>query len=178
VAKSSKSAAHSLDPLRTAAAIVQRRPYKPVVSTAVLEDSHVLMVREARGLDRKKWNLPGGKTDASESLLEAAAREAQEETGHAVRIDALRGLYTYVNRSGIHRLRVMFLGRIVGGEPEPADGKEIMDVRWFTLRQLDAMSDAELSKPHVLRRMLADLHNPVRYPLNLLHEFDPALSVF
>ena len=53
-----------------------------VASVALLraEDDHVLLTRATRG-GKTLLNLPGGKGEAGETLGQAAAREAHEETG-------------------------------------------------------------------------------------------------
>jgi 8-oxo-dGTP pyrophosphatase MutT (NUDIX family) len=153
---------------------LNRRWFKAVVSVAIVEDGHILMVQQASGTDRQRWNLPGGKVGPDELLLEAAVREAHEETGCGVRIGGLGGLYHFVGRSGKPTLRFLFLAQSVEGDPHPND-HEILDVRWFHLDQVQAMSDSQLCKPQVLRRMLADIRSRRQYPIDLLYEFDPSV---
>ncbi len=43
--------------------------------------------------DRDAWNLPGGRVEPAEAPWEACLREVQEETGLAVRVERLTGLY-------------------------------------------------------------------------------------
>jgi 8-oxo-dGTP pyrophosphatase MutT (NUDIX family) len=148
-----------------------RRYFKAVVSTAVVEDSHVLMVHQAYGGDRGRWNLPGGKVQADELLLDAAVREAREETGCEVRVRGLGGLYHFVSRSGKPTLRFLFFADTLEGYPHPCD-REVMDVRWFHLDQVETMTDNQLCKPQVLRRMLADVRLGRVCPLDTLREFD------
>ena len=154
----------------------KHRWVRPIVSTLVIEEGHLLMVRHGTGSDAGCWNLPGGKVDAGETLLHAAAREALEETGYRVRIEALQGIYGYTNRTGKNCMRFVFFGGVMDGEPA-VDGTEIIDVRWFELEQLHQMSSQRFCKPAALRRILTRLRHPVRYPLDLLHEFDPAMAV-
>jgi len=52
------------------------------VGIVIADGDRVLLVRQYRLLvDTLAWEIPGGKVDANESLLQAAFREAQEETG-------------------------------------------------------------------------------------------------
>jgi 8-oxo-dGTP pyrophosphatase MutT (NUDIX family) len=148
-----------------------RRYFKAVVSIAVVEDGHVLMVHQASGGDRGRWNLPGGKVQADEMLVDAAVRETREETGCEVQVRGLGGLYHFVSRSGKPTLRFLFFGDTRGGYPHPCD-REVLDVRWFHLDQIDGMTDGQLCKPQVLRRMLADVRAGRVCPLEMLCEFD------
>ncbi|MEX0776433.1 MAG: NUDIX hydrolase [Phycisphaeraceae bacterium] len=144
-----------------------RRSFKATVSTAVMDRHHLLLVRQGIGTNRSRWNLPGGKVRAGESLVYAAVRETREETGYDVRVTSVAGLYSYDSRSGGHRMRFVFFGQIEGGQSD-CDGREIIDVRWFTLRQVAAMDDGNLCRPAMLRRIFDDLRNPVRAPLRML----------
>ena len=53
------------------------------VVIAVLDDGHLLFVRQHRyPLHRSFIELPAGKIDPGEEILDTAARELREETGH------------------------------------------------------------------------------------------------
>src|SRR5688500_17184701 len=52
-----------------------------------------LLVREGKASARARFNLPAGKPEVGETLIEAAVREAKEESGLDVTVDHLVGLY-------------------------------------------------------------------------------------
>lgn len=131
------------------------------------------MVREGTGRHAGRWNLPGGGVQAGESLTRAIVREAAEETGLAVEPTRLAGVYSYINRKQVHALRFAMHCRITGGEPA-ADGKKILEVRWFGLDQLNAMPDEQLKNPRVLRCLLDDITHRSTAQRAILRELDAA----
>lgn len=133
---------------------------RPTVSAAVIRDGCLLMVRQARGRHRNRWNLPGGKVDPGETLLDAVVRETAEETGYDLHVHCVAGLYGYVNRSGQHRLRCVFWGHVRGDKPR-YDHREILEVRWVPLHEAFAMHPAMLAKPRIMRQILDDLRRRV-----------------
>ena len=52
-----------------------------------------LLVRESKPEALGRWSLPAGRAEVGESLREAAAREALEETGLVVEVGRLIGIY-------------------------------------------------------------------------------------
>ena len=71
-------------------------PVSPVmsVSTAIIEEDRVVLVQRGRSPGKGAWSIPGGKVHVGETLAEAAAREALEETNLEVRIGAERWVLT------------------------------------------------------------------------------------
>ena len=82
--------------------------------------AQVAIVRDGRVLLQLRpwppgWELPGGHCGADEDPATTAVREAEEETGHVVRITALAGVYEWRGwRTGGDAL---YVGEIVGGTP-------------------------------------------------------------
>ena len=67
----------------------------------------------AQRRDNGRWNLPGGGVEKRESPWQAAIREAKEETGLAIEIERVTGVYT---KADIGEVVFNFAGKIVDGE--------------------------------------------------------------
>lgn len=83
------------------------------------------------------WALPKGTPDAGETLEETALREAREESGLEVEIQApLRAIqYFFVRRQvRFHKTVHFFLMRPTGGRIEDHDA-EFDEVRWVQLEE-------------------------------------------
>src|SRR6185369_17877102 len=90
--------------------------WKPNVTVAAVveRDGRFLLVEEetAEGV---RFNQPAGHLEEGESLLEAVAREALEETRYRFRPTALVGIYQWPRPQGdITYLRFAFAGEILG----------------------------------------------------------------
>jgi 8-oxo-dGTP pyrophosphatase MutT (NUDIX family) len=99
---------------------------KHILSAAIVvedDDGQVLLVRGAR----RGWEMPGGQMEEGESPWEAAAREAQEESGVAVEVTAFCGL-SYTAEHSVCNL--LFRGRSRGGTAT-AQPAETLDAAFF-----------------------------------------------
>jgi ADP-ribose pyrophosphatase YjhB (NUDIX family) len=106
-----------------------RRPVMVGVRAFVVHGDTVLLVRHRAG--RRPWGLPGGGVARYERLAEAARREAQEETGAAVRIERLLGIYDSFH-DGMSNYIVVFVCAPLG-DPHPPRSLEIAEARFFPL---------------------------------------------
>lgn len=99
-----------------------------VVAGAILaEDGRILLARRAIEPSRGKWTFPGGFVDWGESTTAAAVRETREETGLAVNLDGLLGVYSY---PGAPVVIVVYRARISGGTLRA--NHEIQELAWVT----------------------------------------------
>lgn len=114
-------------------AVVWHNPV-PTAGVAVVDASGVLLTRRAVDPGRGRWAVPGGHLEADESPEAAAARELAEETGVRVDPDALELLDTFFADHGDGK-RIVSIGYVVprsATSGEPAAGREVSDVGWFT----------------------------------------------
>lgn len=92
------------------------------------------------------WTLPGGAVDPNEHPADAAVRECFEETGLLVKPERILGVFggpgfliRYPNGDVTYYTTVAFEASIVGGSLK-ADGVEIVDLRYFTQAECDALT--------------------------------------
>jgi len=69
-----------------------------IISTST---NRIVLVRRAIEPGYGKWVFPGGYVDRGEPLTAAAVREAREECGLDVRLDALVNIYSYPGRAPV-----------------------------------------------------------------------------
>jgi ADP-ribose pyrophosphatase YjhB (NUDIX family) len=80
-----------------------------IIATA---ENRLVLVRRAIEPGYGKWVFPGGYVDRGEPLTDAAIREAREECGLDVRLDALVNIYSYLGRAPII---VVYAATALGG---------------------------------------------------------------
>jgi ADP-ribose pyrophosphatase YjhB (NUDIX family) len=102
---------------------------KVIVGTVVTSGDEILMCRRAIEPRRGFWTLPAGYLELGETLQEGAAREAMEEAGADIAIDAILGVFS-VTRIG--QVQVIFSGRFADpARPHFAAGPESLEVALF-----------------------------------------------
>lgn len=140
-------------------------PKVGVRAVIVDEAGRFLLVQErSDGL----WCPPGGWADVGESPATMAAREAYEETGYTVRVERLLAALDRDVQGhppiGWHVYNLIFLCRVTGGAPRPADD-EISAVDWFPLDALPPLSLERVTATQLRRfaALAADPTAPVWY---------------
>ena len=110
------------------------------VHLLLVDDGSVLLTqrRDTNPAFDGLWHLPSGKLDAGESVLDAAAREAEEEIGVLIEPTDLHHVHTiHVNGSGPEpRLGLFFETHRWIGEPTNREPNKCSAVRWFPLDAL------------------------------------------
>lgn len=102
------------------------------VNVAVIDAARrVLLTRRE---DFEVWCLPGGSVEEGESLAEAALREVAEETGLAVRLTRLVGLYSRAKLRGYHTAAVF--AAVPGDGSLRVDPGEVVEAEWFAADEL------------------------------------------
>jgi 8-oxo-dGTP diphosphatase len=131
-------------------------PESPLVGVGavIVEKNRVLLIRRGTAPLLGEWSLPGGVLECGETLREAVAREAREETGLVVETDEMLGVYERVIRDDEGRVRyhyvlIDFLCRPISGDLKA--GSDAADVRWFTRDELPALNLAYDANDVVLK---------------------------
>ena len=102
---------------------------KVAVVAFVLYENSVLLVKRAYDPGKGLWALPAGFVDHDEDPRLAAAREAEEETGLQVEIDALMDVLHRPDADGLADIVIAYSGHVTGGTLRADDDAE--DVGWF-----------------------------------------------
>ncbi len=105
----------------------------------MVKRGRVLLVEQQKGA-RRYWLLPGGGVQRGESLVEALAREVNEECGLHVEVltPPLAVVETISPDAGRsrHLVHLVFAARATGlDEPSPGDAT-VRDARWFGPEEL------------------------------------------
>lgn len=109
------------------------------VMMAVDEKKRILLVRQYRLPARDfLWELPAGRVDKGETVLQAAKRELQEETGYKAKKWTKLAEF-FVSPGFLAEKMTVFLAEdLKEGEQEPMEDERIQ-VQWFRPKELDAM---------------------------------------
>ncbi len=114
------------------------------VDVVVVEDSKILLVKRGQPPHQGEWALPGGFVEYGETLEVAAKREVQEETGIAIDLSAILGVYSDPERDPRgHTVSVVFVGKMVGGQLQGGD--DAADARWY---DIDDLREEQLAFDH------------------------------
>ncbi len=90
---------------------------KLMVDVVIPAEKGVVLIRRGSAPFEGQWALPGGFVEVGETVEQAAVREAAEETGLAVELARLVGVYSEPERDPRgHNVSVAFLARVLSGE--------------------------------------------------------------
>ncbi len=136
-------------------------------SVVLLKDNKILLVQEDKIKNRNLWNLPGGRFELHEPVMDCALRECLEETGYKAQLTSLLGLYKYVANGKYDLIRYVFLAEIIG-EQTTYWTHEIKAHRWATLDEMDKIKDNEWLAPNCIRAIIKDLRTSKFFPLDVV----------
>ncbi len=113
------------------------------VGAVIIDGDRVVLIRRGHAPAAGEWSIPGGLLEIGETLREAAAREALEETGLTVHPAELLGVFERVIRDADERTRyhyvlIDFLCHRQAGEPLAA--ADAAEAGWFHRDDLYALS--------------------------------------
>jgi 8-oxo-dGTP pyrophosphatase MutT (NUDIX family) len=154
--------------------------WKPSVTVAaVIEKDGKFMLVEEETSEGLKLNNPAGHLDPGESLADACAREALEETTHRFTPTALVGVYMSrmvraTTGEDITYLRFAFCGELGAVPPGAQLDTGIVRTLWMTPDEIRASASRHRSP--LLLRCMDDYLAGQRLPLPLLYT-DPSVTL-
>jgi 8-oxo-dGTP pyrophosphatase MutT (NUDIX family) len=112
------------------------RMARPIAATVMTQnDTVLLMWRHRHVTDTWGWEIPSGRIEEGESPAQAAAREAEEETGW--RPGALRLLVASQPSNGsVDTVHYLFHGEAVERVGPPSDISEADRIEWIPLAEI------------------------------------------
>ena len=118
-------------------------PYRSIVDALLIlvRGDHVLLAqRQGTGYADGAWNLPSGKLEDGETVVQAAMREGLEEIGIRTTECGLEFVHLihYRNALGNARMGVFFRVHDWQGEPYNAEPHKCAEIRWWPLDRLPA----------------------------------------
>lgn len=110
------------------------------VSAFIVRDGRLLVLRRNDNYHALPgyWDVPGGKIDEGETLLEGLVRETKEESSSEIVPGELFDVFEYTNHLGNQALNIGYLCQLADDSPEPQpDGTELVEAAWVTADELE-----------------------------------------
>jgi ADP-ribose pyrophosphatase YjhB (NUDIX family) len=108
---------------------------KLVAATIPEQDGQILLTRRTINPAKGRWTFPGGFVDFGERPMDAAVRETLEETGLAVSVTGLLGVYSYTDSPVIVVYRAIVTGGMLTtcAENDAVEWVKPADIPWTEL---------------------------------------------
>jgi 8-oxo-dGTP pyrophosphatase MutT (NUDIX family) len=147
--------------------------FRPDVTVAAVAEERVrFLLVEERIEGRVVFNQPAGHLEAGETLVEAVAREAREETAWRFAPESLLGVYLWRYPHTTHAtLRFAFAGTVSQFDAAQPLDEGILATHWLTRDEIAELG-ARLRTPLVLR-CIDDYLRGQRLPLEALALVEP-----
>jgi ADP-ribose pyrophosphatase YjhB (NUDIX family) len=146
--------------------------WKPSVTVAAVieRDGRFLLVEEEAD-GRRVFNQPAGHWERGETLVEACAREALEETAHHFAPAQLTGIYRWHHAlSNTSFLRFAFCGAVGAAEASRKLDREIVRAVWLSAEEVRELRPRHRSP--LVMRCIDDFLAGRRFPLDILTHLD------
>jgi 8-oxo-dGTP diphosphatase len=119
--------------------------YRVAVKAIIQKADKFLVVHE---IDGESWDMPGGGLDYGEPILDALARELEEEIGVKINPSAIQGDIVFISNGtivdGIPRVNIFY--RVDINEQDITTTKDVDEYRWMTLDELETSNYSESTK--------------------------------
>jgi 8-oxo-dGTP diphosphatase len=138
-------------------------PDRPIVGVGavIVDDARALIVQRGGEPLKGHWSIPGGVVELGETLRQAVAREALEETGLVIEVGEVLEVFDSIvpdadGKTRYHYVLVDFLCTVLVGEARA--GSDAVDVRWMSATELETF-EMQASAKKVVRKGLEKQNN-------------------
>lgn len=142
----------------------------PRVGVGVLlvdAQGRVLLTLRTRPPEAGHWSIVGGKLDFLETLEECAVREAREEVGVEVAVQALLCVTDHcLPQENQHWVSPAYLAQILTGEAANCEPEKTAAVQWFRLEELP--SNLTMTARNAIRAYARQLRQGTGSPAGML----------
>lgn len=133
-------------------------PAAPLVGVGALivDRARIVLVRRGKPPAEGEWSIPGGLVGLGETISEAVAREAREETGLTVQPEVLVELLERIfqdeqGRVRYHYVLADYFCRVIGGALSA--GSDAVEARWVHREDLQHFVLAPITLKVVLKAL-------------------------
>jgi ADP-ribose pyrophosphatase YjhB (NUDIX family) len=131
-------------PAKKTAGADRRYPSRPIAAIGIViwRDDKVLLIRRGKAPRAGDWGLPGGMQDTGETIIEAAVREAREETGLDVTPLGTITALDSITRDAKGKVEFHYTIIDIAAESregEAAASDDAHEVRWATLADVERL---------------------------------------
>ena len=139
---------------------------KIVVGGIIEKDNKYLLIQEAKESVRGKWNIPAGKLEQNEYIIDGAKREIKEETGCNVLLTGILQIGNkFINDDTM--ISFIFSTKLLD-ENISYNKNEILDIKWFTYEEIKNMKN-ELRQYEYIVEAIDNLINNKIVEMDLIH---------
>ena len=106
---------------------------------AILREGKLLLYRRLRAPEAGAWNIVGGKVDHMERAIDAARREAEEESGLSIgAVEFLCLSEQIIAEERQHWVSLIYMTEDFSGEARVVEPEKLPEFGWFPLDALPA----------------------------------------
>lgn len=149
-----------------------------ISAAAVITKNDKILLIQERTEGKIAYNFPSGKAHIDELIEQTAKREAMEETGYAVELTGLAGIYYYRTKGNSNdrkkdrvTVRFNFWCSIVGTQQAQRPTKETVSLVWVDAAELRDIVKKESFRNWISRQLAEDVLAGQKLPLSALKTF-------
>jgi ADP-ribose pyrophosphatase YjhB (NUDIX family) len=129
------------------------------VGCVVVKDGKILLVKRGYPPREGMWAIPGGVIEVGETVVEAAVRELEEETGIRAEPMGVVGVYNAIVRDEDGKVRYHFVIIDILFNPDtvtgvPRAGGDAVDISWIPLEEVIKRNDVTGSTKKLVEKII------------------------